>query len=198
MVIVPLCLNNEVLGYILLINEKTPRTFTNDEIDLLKESADYSIAAIKKAISHEEEKLTAKIISEIEGYKTYLDQKGTRKNPAVTVQIFQQSGIKVRRIFLINKDPQLGNRLYHAVINASGATEVNEMGTISESGFDFFYKDLVIKDHRFISVPIKTGDNLKGKLAIKYSQIDNDRVVKDNMVRVLETIAPKLADLMYL
>ncbi|MDQ1355518.1 MAG: hypothetical protein QG657_5828, partial [Acidobacteriota bacterium] len=57
---------------------------------------------------------------------------GARKNPAVIIQLFQQSGIHVRRIFLFNKDPNLGKRWYHAVINASGATEVNEMGTISE------------------------------------------------------------------
>lgn len=57
---------------------------------------------------------------------------------------------------------------------------------------------LVIKDRRSICVPIKTGDNLKGKLAIKYSQIDNDRAVKENMTRILETIAPHLSELMYL
>jgi hypothetical protein len=198
MVVVPLYLNNVALGYILLINEKTPRIFTNEEIDLLQESADYFSAAIKKTISHEQDRLSAKIISEIEGYKTFLKQKGARKNPAVIVQIFQQSGIQVRRIFLFNKDPHLGKMWYHAVINASGATEVNEMGTISESGFDFFINELVINDRRLIGVPIKTGNTQKGKLAIKYSQIENDRAVLDHMLRVLETIAPQLAELMYL
>ncbi|MDQ1355519.1 MAG: hypothetical protein QG657_5829 [Acidobacteriota bacterium] len=46
----------------------------------------------------------------------------------------------------------------------------------------------LIKDRRLICAPIKTGDNLRGKLAIKYSRIENDRAVKDNMARVLETI----------
>ena len=188
----------DIFGYMLLINEKTPRIFTNKEIDLLKESAAFFIKIIKTIVSHEKDALTAKIISEIEGYKTYLNQKGARKNPDAMVQIFLESGIQVRWILLVNKDPDLGNMWYHAVINASGVIEVNEMGTLSESGFDFFTKELVIKDRRFICVPIKTGNTRKGKLAIKYSQMEKDRAVKCHMFMVLKAIAPYLAELMYL
>ncbi len=197
MVIVPLCLNNEVLGYILLINEKTPRSFTNEEINLLKESAAYFITAIKKAISHEEEALTAKMMAKIDDYKRFL-QDGNKQDPMMVIKIFQDSGIPVRRVLLVNKDHHLGNMWYNAVINAAGAVEVNEMGTIAESGFEFFIKDLVIEDPQSICVPIRKGNNKKGKLAIKYSQIEKDGAVIGNMLRVLEAIAPQLAELMYL
>jgi GAF domain-containing protein len=51
----PLVLNDEILGYLILIDEKKPHTFNNNEISLLDKIAQHTITIIKPAIKMVEE-----------------------------------------------------------------------------------------------------------------------------------------------
>ena len=48
--ICPLVLNDEVIGYLILVNEKKPRNFTKEEISMLEKVASQAIKIIRPAL----------------------------------------------------------------------------------------------------------------------------------------------------
>ncbi len=197
LVIIPLCLNDEVIGYLIFVNEKTPRIFTSKEISLMGEIAGYAMTFIKIAIKMGEEEQRDRLIETINDYKQSVAT-GRKKDPEIIVNFLRIVYFHIFRVMLINKNPQKGTKWYHAEVNDAFRVEKVETGTLPENTFDFFIHEININEPEFLNVPIIINNNIVGKLTLKYFQLDYHRAMRENYFRLLLAIAPYLAELMYL
>ncbi len=197
LVIIPLSLNNEIIGYLILLNERKTCTFCSNELSLLYEIAAHAINSIKMAIKMIEEEQRDKIIEVIKKYKQNVSM-GREKDPEIIVNFLRIAHLHILRVILINKDPQKGTKWYHAEVNDTLQVEKVETGTLSDNTFDFFIHEINILDPDYLDIPIKIESNVVGKLAIKYLQTEYNRALRENYFKLLLAIAPYLADLMYL
>jgi hypothetical protein len=197
MVITPLSLDDEVFGYLILIDEKKHRTFTNNEISLLDKISAQTLTLIKPAVKLGEEEKRDRIIDTIKIYKEKVSF-GREKDPGIIVNFLRIAHLHITWLLLINKDPQRGTKWYHAEVNDSLQVEKVEIGTLPDNTFDFFIQDINIVDPDYLAIPITIENNVVGKLAIKYLQTDSTRAMRENYFNLLLAIAPYLADLMYI
>lgn len=197
LVISPLVLNDEILGYLILVNEKNHRTFTDNEISLLDKISTQTLTLIKPAIKLGEEEKRDRIIDIIKKYKEKVSF-GQKKDPSIIVNFLRIAHLHITWLLLINKDPQKGTKWYQAEVNNSLQVETVETGTLPDNTFDFFIHDINILDPEYLDIPITIENNVVGKLAIKYLQTESTRAMRENYFKLLLAIAPYLADLMYL
>jgi transcriptional regulator with GAF, ATPase, and Fis domain len=197
LVISPLFLNDEIIGYLILVNEKKPHTFTDKEISLLDEIAHHTIKIIKPAIKMGEEEQRDRIIEAIKGYKESVAE-GREKEPGIIVNFLRIAHLHILRVMLINKDPQKGTKWYHAEVNGAFQVETIETGTLADDTFDFFINEINILDPDYLDIPITIENNVVGKLALKCLKTEYHNAMQENYIRLLLEIAPYLAELMYL
>lgn len=197
LVICPLSLNDEVIGYLILVNEKRPLNFTYTEKSLLEEIAAQTLKIIKPALKMGMEENCEKIIDTIKKYKEKVSF-GREKDPSIIVNLLRIVHLHITWLLLINKDRQKGTRFYHAVVNNTLQVETVEVDTLADNTFDFFINDLNILDPDYMDIPIKSDNQVAGKLAIKYLQTESNKAMQEYYFMLLMTIAPYLADLMYI
>ncbi|MCX6584170.1 MAG: hypothetical protein NT166_28690 [Candidatus Aminicenantes bacterium] len=145
LVISPLFLTDEIIGYLILVNEKSRHTFTATEISLLDEIAHHTIKLIKPAIKMGEEEQRDRIIEAIKGYKESVAE-GREKEPGIIVNFLRIARLHILQVMLINKDPQKGTKWYHAEVNGAFQVENIETGTLPDNTFDFFINEINIMD----------------------------------------------------
>jgi hypothetical protein len=197
MVICPLFLNSEVVGYLILVNEKKQRTFCNSEISLLEKIANHTVKIIKPALKMGVEENRDRIIETILKYKEKVSF-GREKDPCIIVNFLRIAHLPVTWLLLINQDPERGTKFCHAEVNDTLHVEKVEIGTLEDNSFDFFIKELFILDPDCMDIPIRTENSTSGKLAVKYLQTESTRAMQEFYFLLLMHIAPYLADLMYL
>ncbi|MDQ1354231.1 MAG: hypothetical protein QG657_4540 [Acidobacteriota bacterium] len=193
----PLVLNDEILGYLILVNEKNLRNFTNNEIFLLEKISAQTLTLIKPAIKLGEEEKRDRLIDIITKYKEKVSF-GREKDPGIIVNFLRIVHLHITWLLLINKDPHRGTKFYHAEVNDSLQVETVETGTLPDNTFDFFIHDINILDPDYLDIPITIENAVVGKLAIKYRQTESNKAMQEFYFRLLMSIAPYLADLMYI
>jgi hypothetical protein len=190
-------LNDEVIGYLMLVNEKNSRTFTNEEISLLEKIAVQAIKIIRPVLKMGVEETRDRIIETITKYKEKVSF-GREKDPCIIVNFLRIAHLPITWLLLINQDPRQGTKFYHAEVNATLQVEKVEIGTLEDNSFDYFINELTILDPDCLDIPIRTENTASGKLAVKYLQTESVRAMQEFYFMLLMYIAPYLADLMYL
>ena len=197
LVIAPLFLNDEIIGYLILVNEKSHRPFTANEISLLDKIAEHTLTIIKPAIKMVEEEQRDRIIEAIKGYKQSVAA-GRVKDPGIIVNFLRIAHLHILWVMIINKDPQKGTKWYQAEVNGAFQVENIETGNLPDNTFDFFINEINILDPDFLDIPIKIENNVVGKLALKCLKTEYHNAMQENYIRLLLEIAPYLAELMYI
>jgi hypothetical protein len=141
--ICPLILNDEVIGYLMLINEKKPRNFTKEEISLLEKIANHTVKIIKPALKMGVEENRDRIIETILKYKEKVSF-GREKDPNIIVNFLRIVHLPITWLLLINQDPERGTEFYHAEVNETLQVEKVEIGTLEENSFTNFINELFI------------------------------------------------------
>jgi transcriptional regulator with GAF, ATPase, and Fis domain len=195
--ICPLVLNDEVIGYLILANEKKSRKFINEEIALLEKIAGQAIKIIRPALKMGVAENRDRIIETIMKYKEKVSF-GRGKDPNIIVTFMRIVHLPITWLLLINQDPQRGTKFYHAEVNDTLQVEKVEIGTLDGNSFDYFINELFILDPDCMAIPIVTENSVVGKLAVRYLQTESTRAMQEFYFLLLMHIAPYLADLMYL
>jgi hypothetical protein len=190
-------LNDEVIGYLILVNEKKPRTFSNEEISLLEKVSGQVIKIIRPALKMGVEENRDRIIETITKYKEKVSF-GRVKDPCIIVNFLRIAHLPITWLLLINQDPERGTKFCHAEVNDTLQVEKVEIGTLEDNSFDFFINELFILDPDCMDIMIRTENSGSGKLAVKYLQTESNRAMQEFYFLLLMHIAPYLADLMYL
>lgn len=188
-VIVPLFINNKVVGALIAGNRSRKRKITEGEKFLMEMASIQVSEVIKKTVglvTWEKARLLTSSMLDYRINKLH----SLSGNPDIMVSILQIA-LKLRRLMVVREDCKGGAQYYYAEIDETGNITHRETGPFTA---EQLVSDLVekIEDDNFIKVPILKNKKAIGFLLLTYKY--QGSIFNEAVVEIIHTTSLRLSE----